>query len=397
MMETSSRGHYVGCMLTAIGQDGSWNILEGDECLRPDSKTEPSQFGTGLEDYFSGAYYYTSLFDLPFHGLIEKGAMRTDQYRFHILDAVPFEKSFECDIEFGDQNRAKGYMSSVIYWYADTVGKVALSPDMKPLLARPADRFELAGLMSQLFTLERAGLYKDAAARMGFFANRFRDQRWVDILRVRELGYRSLLDGFDAVKQEYEKLGQSKWQPAAQAARDALWVHESSTNALLGVHALSKYSLKLDGKEVATGTGRGELKVHRINILPGSHSWEVDLTPTSQGSFFSLCLRTQKGDITSAGSWNIVDLEEASGAKVPTSFEARSLLPNMTVWAFEPNAYALMQSPRAGINLWSFWAARPVVKRVKLQKQWKLSDAVRIVTERETERTAAELRAHAVD
>ena len=66
-------GHFVGCFLSAIGQDGTWTMLEGDEFLAPDAGEQPPQLGTGLEDYFNGAYYYTSLFDLPFHGLIEKG------------------------------------------------------------------------------------------------------------------------------------------------------------------------------------------------------------------------------------------------------------------------------------------------------------------------------------
>ena len=226
MMKTTGSGHYVGCFLSAIGQDGTWTILEGDEILRPDPKEQPPQFGTGLEDYFNGAYYYTSLFDLPLHGLIEKGAMRTDQYRLHMLDAVPFEQEFGVEIEFGDQNRAKGYMSSVIYWYADKASDEALSDIQASLLKRPGDRFELHGMMAPFFLLERAGLYADAAARMEFFADRYSSQPWSDRLNVRALGYREKTEGFDAVRSGYEAFVSSKDPAAAQAAKDRLWLAE---------------------------------------------------------------------------------------------------------------------------------------------------------------------------
>ncbi len=397
MLETSGAGHYVGCYLTAIGQDGTWTILEGDEALRPDPETQPPQLGTGLEDYFSGAYYYTSLFDLPLHGLIEKGAMRTDQYRFHLLETVPFTKSFEADIEFGDRNHARGYMSSVLYWYADQATAVPLAVAESHLLTRPADRFELPGLLSQLFLLERDGLYADAAARMDFFARRHIRQPWCDLLNVRALGYREKTEGFEAVRAEYETYTQSSYPPAAQAARDHLWLKENSTHALLGVHALGKYNLLLDGKSVASGLGKGELKVHRLTLEKGDYQWDATLQPTQQGSFFSLCLRTQSGDITSEGDWEIADVTPLPGRKPPEEFEGNQVLPNMTVWAFEPNAYIDMQSPASGIRLWSFWDSKPVVKKIRLRKNWSLGSPSKTQRSTEQERTEEELKAHGIN
>jgi len=397
MLKTTGAGHYVGCFLTAIGQDGSWTILEGDEFLRPDPGKQPPQLGTGLEDYFNGAYYYTSLFDLPFHGLIEKGAMRTDQYRLHMLDAVPFEKSFEAGIEFGDRNQAKGYMSSVAYWYADTATAMPLAPDREPLLERPADRFELHGLMAQLFMLERAGLYADAASRMEYYAMRYQQQPWVDLLKVRALGYRERSEGFEAVKSGYLALASSSFPAAAQAAKDRLWLEEDTNHALLGIHALAKYTLLLDGNPVAQGQGTGSLEVHRLTVEPGAHSWQVVLEPTSQGSFFSLCLRTSYGDITSAGEWEAVNVVELAGRAQPEEFDGKDVLPNMTLWAFEPNGYVGMQSPAMGIKLWSFWDSKPLVRKVELKKAWVLGEAATAPAETEQERDEEELRAHAID
>jgi hypothetical protein len=398
MLQTEGSGHYVGCFLSAIGQDGSWNILEGDEFLKPDPGRQAPQLGTGLEDYFNGAYYYTSLFDLPLHGLIEKGAMRTDQYRFHLLDAVSFKKSFEAGIEFGDRNQASGYMSSVAYWYADPASSAALLEKQAALLARPADRFELPGIMAQLFLLEREGLYEDAAARTDFFAQRYRAQPWGDIFKVRALACREKTTSFLAVKASYEALIHSASPAAAQAARDRLWLNEDTSNALLGIHALGKYRLLQDGQLVAEGEGRNDLRVLRIPVTSGEHTWDVELTPIRQGSFFSLCLRTQKGDVTSAGEWNQLDVTEVPGRPHSEKFKGNEVLPNMTIWAFEPNAYVGMQSPAMGINLWSFWDSRPLVQRVRLTKKWRMGEGLPAMLPRnEQERTAEELRAHAID
>ena len=397
LMETRGSGHYIGLFLTAIGQDGSWNILEGDEVLHPDPNRLPPQEGTGLEDYFGGAYYYTSLFDLPFHGLIEKGAMRTDQYRLHMLEGVDFRSSFASTIEFGHANRSQGYMSGVSYWYMDRAQAVPFNTELKPLLARPADRFELHGLMSKFFQLERAALYQDAADRMDFFRQRYQTQPWSDLLAIRTLGYRERFQGFDAVAEAYQSMTDSSFAPAARAARDRLWLEENENHALLAIHAIANYKLYLNDTQITEGEGKGELRVIRLSVPDGEHTWKVELTPTHQGSFFALCLRTQRGDITSAGEWEIVSLVAQPGQTPPDVFEGRSVLPNMTIWAFEPNAWVNMQSPAMGINLWSFWAPQPRVRQVTLQRKWTLDTAKASAPTEAPERTAEELRVHAID
>ncbi len=407
MCKVDGAGHYIGCFLTAIGQDGSWTILEGDEYVLPDEGKQPGQLGTGLEDYFNGAYYYTSLFDLPYHGLIEKGAMRTDQYRFHGLDAVDFEDTLTVGIEFGDRNHAKGYMSSVCYWYTDTPQDCTLPPGQKPLLKRPTDRFELPGLMSMLFTLEREGLWADAATRCDFFAARYARYPWADLLRLRAAAYREKTDGFKAVSPVYEQLTNSPYAPAAQQAKDLLWLHESESHALIGYHMRGKYTLWLDGVEIAQGTSRARLDVRRLNIQPGEHTWEIDLTPTMQGSLASLCLRTKWGDITSAGEWEIVEIDPIQGGDPNKTYKGRHVLPNMTVWQFEPNGYVNMQSGAQTVNGWMFSAPRPYAKRIRLKQSWTLSSRLPSKAHRApegpptsgpaTERTEEELRAHAIN
>ncbi len=399
MANCSESGHFLGCFLTAVGQDGSWNILEGDEYLIPNGDKAIGQYGTGLEDYFSGAYYYTSLFDLPYHGLIEKGAMRTDQYRFHNLDAVDFERGLECGIEFGDQNRAQGYMSSVIYWYADQVQDVTLTEPEKRLLARPADRFELPGFMSQMFSLERESLWADAAARCEFMAARYQQYPWAEIFSLRAVGYRERVVGFDAVKPAYERFAKSKFAPVAKQAQDRLWEAEAENHALLGLHMRGKYKVWIDGIEVASGNSRAKLDVKRLDLSPGGHTWEVDFAPTMQGSLISMCLRTRWGDITSAGEWDIVESEPYPGRDMPKGLRGGGVLPNMTVWQFEPNAYVDMQSAPQYLEGWAFWDGKPKFRRVRLRQAWTNgpSAASARLPRAVPERTKEELRAHAID
>ncbi len=399
MANCSGKGHYVGCLLTAIGQDGSWNILEGDEYIIPNRDRNIGQYGTGLEDYFSGAYYYTDLFDLPFHGLIEKGAMRTDQYRFHALDSIAFEEGLEVGIEFGDGNRSRGYMSSVVCWYADTPQDVTISECQEALLPRPVDRFEAAGMMAQLFSLERAKLWQNASDRCQFLASRFAQYPWSELLRLRGLAYRERIQGFDAIKAEYQKIAGSKYQPAARQAQDLLWASENENNALLGMHMRGKYKVWIDGIEVASGKSKARLDVRRLNLPPGKHTWEVEFEPTMQGSMISMCLRTKWGDVTSEGEWEVVSADPLPGREVPESFKGGSPLPNMTVWQFEPNGYICMQSGRQVAEVWSFWDGRPKVRRVRLRQEWTCGNGQSepSLRAKEYERNDLELKAHTIE
>ena len=84
------------------------------------------------------------------------------------------------------------------------------------------------------------------------------------------------------------------------------------------------------------------------------------------------------------------------GRTPPDQFAGRQVLPNMTVWAFEPNPYVGMQSPAAGIRLWSFWGSRPVVQRVRLEKKWNFRE-LNQSADREQERSEEELKANAIN
>ncbi len=95
---------------------------EGDEKIYVDGETFPSFFGTGTEDYYGYAWGSPELFTHAYHsqsrcdGPANYG--RTSVNRFHILDRIPFQKSFRFDIELWHWRDCKVNMAVTAYWYA---------------------------------------------------------------------------------------------------------------------------------------------------------------------------------------------------------------------------------------------------------------------------------------
>lgn len=93
------RGHYAGQFL--IVRSESFWVLEGDHELLADGA---HLLGTGLEDYFGGAFYYLrGAFAHPLSGAsgrsVTGGVGVISQYRHHLLGTVPFERRFRFDYE----------------------------------------------------------------------------------------------------------------------------------------------------------------------------------------------------------------------------------------------------------------------------------------------------------
>ncbi len=116
------KGVFVGDMLTLVNSVRDW-WGEGDEKIFVDGESFPSWFGTGSEDYYSYAWSDPKPFQHPYHnqtrcdGPGNRGW--TSVNRFHILDNIPFEKSFRFDMEFWHwkPNIDVPY-AATSYWYA---------------------------------------------------------------------------------------------------------------------------------------------------------------------------------------------------------------------------------------------------------------------------------------
>jgi hypothetical protein len=136
-LEAQGEGHFVGVTLSVFqNQWGGWN--EGDEMIWIDGETEPRIHGTGGEDYFNGAWGFSTLYSFPLVGLTEfhgwEPGSRFSHYRFHLEAPVRFHKSIKVTIEDGHANLRSDNLYSVAYWYQ--MEPHAKFPPLPPVEAR---------------------------------------------------------------------------------------------------------------------------------------------------------------------------------------------------------------------------------------------------------------------
>jgi hypothetical protein len=115
------QGVFVGSAFHITNPVRQW-WGEGDEKIYIDGEKFPSFFGTGTEDYFGYAWCSPELFQHAYHnqtrcdGPANYG--HTSVNRWHIIDAIPFEKSLKFDMELWHWIDTVVDMSVTTYWYA---------------------------------------------------------------------------------------------------------------------------------------------------------------------------------------------------------------------------------------------------------------------------------------
>lgn len=128
LVEAEGDGHFVGVVLGVRNRVPGW-FGEGDDIITVDGKV--SFLGTGTEDYFCNGWGFQQFTSL-YHGVPvmegRKPGDRVSAYRFHILDPIPFRKSFKFEIEHWPwispiPNTGRDYYSSVGFWYQKTVSR----------------------------------------------------------------------------------------------------------------------------------------------------------------------------------------------------------------------------------------------------------------------------------
>jgi hypothetical protein len=120
MLDAKGNGQFIGVTFSLLqNQWGGWN--EGDEMFWIDGEAKPRIHGTGGEDYFNGAWGFSSLFSFPLIGLTEfqgwEAGSRFSHYRWHLEAPVRFHKSIRATIEDGHANLRSDNIFSVAYWY----------------------------------------------------------------------------------------------------------------------------------------------------------------------------------------------------------------------------------------------------------------------------------------
>jgi len=367
VLRADGAGHVVGCYLTHIGMDGSWNIFEGDDSMSIDGAPATQFHGTGLEDFFNGAWYYGAMFDLPLHGLLRKSPTRAAQYRFLAADRVPFSKSMDFQFEFGHGNAARGYMSSVAYWYQDGPVAARGAPMQLNAMYPPPDPLEPAAAVSYCNELERLGEFETAADHCLELGQRYAGAPWGEVLTLRGWGYRELLNGYAAVSDAYRAISAKRETnpEAAEQARLLMWFHEAPTNALLGVHAIGRHKVYLDGRLVVDVDDPLTLRVFPVTLAPGAHELTAEVSPTQPEGTSLIYLRTHAGPVCSDARWEytracppgwpagwVSGAEDAGWRPVE---EPHYAPPWMMCWQAAPNGFVQMQAIMTRIRPWKTW------------------------------------------
>lgn len=123
LAEVPGEGVFVGCTFAGgATHHRKFAFLEGNEQIYVDGEEKPSWEGTGTEDFFNGAWYFSAgVQSRPFHGLthLDEGPPpQMSAYRYLIPDRIAFSKGIRVDMQHGSRNSVPGITyKSVAFWY----------------------------------------------------------------------------------------------------------------------------------------------------------------------------------------------------------------------------------------------------------------------------------------
>ncbi|MHC4743825.1 MAG: glycoside hydrolase family 172 protein, partial [Planctomycetota bacterium] len=126
------KGTYVGDVLTLFNTANTW-WGEGDEKIYVDGERFPSHIGTGTEDYYGYAWCKPAFFQSAFHaqpsgdGNLKPGF--TVNSRFRALDAIPFTRSIQFDMELWHWAATTMSYAPTTFWYARPGATWDVKPD----------------------------------------------------------------------------------------------------------------------------------------------------------------------------------------------------------------------------------------------------------------------------
>jgi hypothetical protein len=177
ILEARGNGLYMGCHIDMQGAGYPWGpnlfrwflpegfgmgMLEGWERMWIDSPagTEPQVHGTGGEDYFNGAWYFTRVPSIsPTHGVTKRSRLTRSVscYRVHAEMPVSFKESIRVTIDHGFDNALGAIYDTAAYWYQ-------VEPHA-PLLELPAARLrQPEGRLRSALVMSAPALYGAVAA-----------------------------------------------------------------------------------------------------------------------------------------------------------------------------------------------------------------------------------------
>ncbi len=295
VLRTKGRGKYIGCVLGAMSKDNSWWLLEADEIIRTDEEAIVGWRGTGLEDYFTGGWYYKNNLLRPLHGLIFKVPYQTVQYRIHQNDAPSFDSSIEVYFERGPDNASHGLMESVAFYYLETPSVVQFPDDLKTT-ELSSDPLEQAVIMQTLCNYERFGDYKGASRYIDFYLDKDPTVGFASVLRLRQIAYIERTEGIQKAAPEYRSFTGSNTNAAAlNYAKLIMWYHSSPKHAILSVNCSNPTQVFMDGKAIGSVSHPQIFGLFPIVLSKGDHELMLETAPRRYPEWVHACLRTHEG------------------------------------------------------------------------------------------------------
>jgi hypothetical protein len=136
------KGVYVGTTSLLLNPSpvptpyGSW-WGEGDEKVFVDGEAQPSLFGTGSEDYYNYSWSTPEIFVFPYCGQPRNDGPGNrgfvTNYRWHILDPLPFHQDLGFYMEAYPHERTPGFTyARVGYHY----GRPGMTDDHQPIMPK---------------------------------------------------------------------------------------------------------------------------------------------------------------------------------------------------------------------------------------------------------------------
>lgn len=124
LLDLHGQGKWVG-LFVELGSVGSAirGYLEGDERVFIDDSPYPSVYGTGVEDFYNGGFYFDQgSFLLPLHGSpyqvgTETGEDVTAAYRLMLTDSISFASSLFAGVQVGPFGNTSMRARTVAFYY----------------------------------------------------------------------------------------------------------------------------------------------------------------------------------------------------------------------------------------------------------------------------------------
>ncbi len=125
LLEVDGRGKLAGSFME-LGSTGSpfRDYLEGDERFYIDRSPHPAVYGTGVEDFFNGGFYFDqgpfsrALHGAPYTELEVDGLATTAAYRLMPTDGISFENHLVAGLESGRTGQLSMRARTVTWFYS---------------------------------------------------------------------------------------------------------------------------------------------------------------------------------------------------------------------------------------------------------------------------------------